>query len=66
MTISINVSVKGNYKVPVTIKPQVGEETTTILSGKGYDGPHVMNIPYYHGGENGVTVIVGKEEIDNA
>lgn len=68
MTISINVSVNGNYKVPVTVKRGTGEEITEVISGRGLAGPNVKHIPYYHGaGENDmpVFVTVGQEEQDN-
>ena len=67
MTININVSVNGNYKVPV--KTQYGEEepTTEVITGRGSNGPFVKNIPYYHGSNpsNVVVVSVGPEEPDN-
>lgn len=65
VTISIQVSVNGNYKVPVTVKRGTEEATTEIVSGRGNDGPKVMHIPYYHGSDGDVVVTVGKEEQDN-
>jgi hypothetical protein len=67
MTISINVSVNGNYKVPVTTKYGDSEPITEIISGRGLNSPFVKNIPYYHGSNpsNIVTVSVGPEEQDN-
>ena len=65
MTISIQVSVNGNYKVPVTVTNQDGSETTEVISGRGHEGPFVKHINYYHGSNEGVTVFVGKEEQDN-
>lgn len=41
MTISINVSVNGNYKVPVTTKYGENEPVTEVISGRGHDGPFV-------------------------
>jgi hypothetical protein len=66
MTISINVSVNGNYKVPVTTKYGDNEPTTEVISGRGHSGPNVKSIPYYHGSNpsNVVTVTVGPEEPD--
>lgn len=68
MTISIKVSVNGNYKVPVTTK--YGDDvppSTEVISGRGHEGPFVKEIPYYHGSNpsNIVTVSVGPEEQDN-
>lgn len=67
MTISINVSVNGNYKVP--IKTQYGDSDPTIevITGRGSSGPFVKQIPYYHGSNPGnvITVMVGPEEPDN-
>jgi hypothetical protein len=67
MTISIQVSVNGNYKVPV--KTQYGDEepTTEVITGRGSPGLFVKSIPYYHGSNpsNVVVVSVGPEEPDN-
>lgn len=67
MTISIQVSVNGNYKVPVTTKYGENEPATEVISGRGQTGPFVKYIPYYHGANpsNIVTVSVGPEEPDN-
>ena len=67
MTISIKVSVNGNYKVPVTTKYGDNEPTTEVISGLGHAGRFVKDIPYYHGSypSNVVTVSVGPEEQDN-
>lgn len=66
MTISIKVSVNGNYKVPVIVQRDTGEPALTdVISGRGHEGPFVMDIPYYHGGSKVVTVTVGPEEQDN-
>lgn len=66
MTISIRVSVNGNYKVPVTVKYGEHEPTTEVISGRGIlEGPFIKDIPYYHGGSDIVTVSVGPEEQDN-
>jgi hypothetical protein len=67
MTISIKVSVNGNYKVPVTTKYGDNEATTEVISGRGLDQPFVRDIPYYNGGSpsNIVVVSVGPEEADN-
>jgi hypothetical protein len=66
MTISIRVSVNGNYKVPVTTKYGENDPSTEVISGNGHDGPSVKEIPYYHGSNpsNIVTVTVGPEEYD--
>ena len=67
MTISIQVSVNGNYKVPVTTKYGTGEPTTEVISGRGHDGPRIKHISYYHGSnpENVVHVSIGPEEPDD-
>lgn len=67
MTISIQVSVNGNYKVPVTTQHGGNEPVTEVISGRGCDGPKVKHIPYYHGSnqDNIVTVTVGPEEYDH-
>lgn len=67
MTISIKVSVNGNYKIPVTTKYGDGDPTTEVISGRGDKGPFIKDIPYYHSSNssNVVTVIVGPEEQDN-
>ncbi len=63
MTISIKVSVNGNYKVPVTTKVNDDEPTTEVISGRGHEGPFVKDISYPHGSV--VNVSVGPEEEDN-
>lgn len=67
MTISITVSVNGNYKVPVTTKYGDNDPSTEVISGRGLSVPYVRNIPYYHGSNpsNVVVVTVGPEEQDN-
>jgi len=65
MTISIRVSVNGNYKVPVTTKYGDNEPVTEVISGRGLSEPKVKDIPYYHGLEKIVTITVGPEEYDN-
>ena len=67
MTISIQVSVNGNYKVPVVTQYGKNGPTTEVISGRGHVGPNVKHIPYYHGNnpENVVVVSVGPEEPDN-
>lgn len=65
MTISIKVSVNGNYKVPVTTKYGDNDPTTEVISGRGLTTPFVKDIPYHHGQGNIVSVIVGPEESDN-
>lgn len=66
MTISINVSVNGNYKIPVTTQYGDEEPVTEVISGFGHNGPFVKNISYYHGNNpnNIVKVIIGPEEMD--
>ena len=65
MTISIQVSVNGNYKVPVTTKYGDGEPVTETISGRGLKGPFVKYINHYHGGASITTVTVGPEENDD-
>lgn len=64
MTISIKVSVNGNYKVPVTTQYGDGVATTEVISGRGLDHPFVKDIPAYHR-SSPVIVTVGPEEDDN-
>lgn len=66
MTISIQVSVNGNYKVPVKTQYGDKEPTTEVISGRNSNGPFVKHIPFYHGNDpkNTVTVTVGPEEED--
>lgn len=65
MTISIQVSVNGNYKVPVKTSYKDGMESTEVISGRGLDHPFVKHIYYHHGTKEVVTVTVGPEEADN-
>jgi len=62
MTISVKVSVNGNYKCPVTYKQ--GDRTQSqIVSGRGHDGPNELYIPFYHGADI-MTLSIGPEEPD--
>lgn len=63
MTISINVSVNGNYKCPVKYS-QGDREIEQVVSGRGHNGPNVLHIPYYHGTDP-MSVEIGPEEQDN-
>lgn len=65
MTISITVSVNGNYKVPVKVQYEDGQESTEVISGRGHPGPFVKHVPHYHGPSKVTTVTVGPEEQDN-
>lgn len=62
MTISVSVSVNGNYKCPVSYK-QGDREFSEVISGRDHDGPNVLYIPFYHG-EDAMTLSVGPEEPD--
>lgn len=66
MTISIKVSVNGNYKIPVTTKYGDEAATTEVISGRGHAGPFIKDIPYYHSANpsNIVIVSIGPEEED--
>jgi hypothetical protein len=63
MTVMINVSVNGNYKVPVKYK-QGEREVEEIVSGRGNEGPKLLSIPFYHSADI-MTIEVGPEEQDN-
>lgn len=62
MTISVNISVNGNYKCPVSYR-QGDREETQIVSGRGHDGPNNISIPFYHSPDV-MTLSVGPEEPD--
>lgn len=63
MTISVSVSVNGNYKCPVSYK-QGDREENHVVSGHGRDTPNVLYIPFYHGPDL-LTLSVGPESPDN-
>ena len=63
MTISVRVSVNGNYKCPVSYK-QGDREVSETISGFGRDTPHELYIPFSHGPDV-LTLTVGPEEPDN-
>lgn len=63
MTISIKVSVNGNYKCPISFK-QGSREENHVVSGHGLDKPHELYIPFYHGADL-MTLSIGPEESDN-
>jgi hypothetical protein len=63
MTVSVQISVNGNYKLPVTYKQGDREENFTI-SGRGHNGPNVRHIPFYHSADV-MTLQLGPESPDN-
>lgn len=63
MTVSVKVSVNGNYKVPVTYK-QGDRDVTETISGRDHDGPKELYIPFHHGPDV-MSVQIGPEEPDN-
>lgn len=63
MTISVRISVNGNYKCPVSYK-QGDREVSQVVSGFGRDTPNELHIPFYHGPDV-LTLSVGPEEPDN-
>lgn len=63
MTISVTISVNGNYKCPVSYK-QGDREESEVISGRGSAVPVVKYIPFYHGAEV-MTLSVGPEVPDN-
>ena len=63
MTISVQISVNGNYKCPVSYK-QGDREESQVVSGRGNDGPKMVYIPFHHGSDV-MTLSVGPEEPDN-
>lgn len=68
MTTKVSVSVNGNYKIPVK-----QGDTVTWVSGRGSEGPKIVDFypyshgdgtyPYSHG--DGTTFLIGPEEPDN-
>ena len=63
MTVSIKVSVNGNYKLPVTVKQ--GERSEGfVLSGRGKVGPDERYISFNHG-PDAMSLEIGPEEQDN-
>lgn len=63
MTISIQVSVNGNYKCPISYR-QGDREVSKVISGRGANAPVVEYISFYHGPDV-LTLQVGPEEQDN-
>lgn len=63
MTVSVKVSVNGNYKLPVKYK-QGDREVSDTISGRGHPGPKEVSIPFYHGSDV-MTLEIGPEERDD-
>lgn len=63
MTISIRISVNGNYKCPVYAK-QGDQEFNQVVSGRDHEGPKEVHIPFRHGPDV-LTLHIGPEEPDN-
>jgi hypothetical protein len=63
MTVSVKVSVNGNYKLPINYK-QGDNEVSETISGRGHEGPKEMHIPFRHGADV-MTLVIGPEEVDN-
>lgn len=63
MTVSVQISVNGNYKLPFKYKQ--GEwEVTGEISGKGLNEPKVEYIQFSHGPDV-MTLELGPEEPDS-
>ena len=62
MTISVQISVNGDYKCPVSYK-QGEREVTEVIYGRGSDGPKVLHVPFYHSSDV-MTLSIGPEERD--
>lgn len=58
MTTKISVSVNGNYKIPVK-----QSKITTWVSGRGNEGPKIVDF-YPHSQGDGTMFIIGPEESD--
>lgn len=63
MTVSVKVSVNGNYKVPVSFEQGDRKESFEV-SGKGHTGPNEVTISFYHG-PDALNLKVGPEVPDN-
>lgn len=63
MTISVKVSVNGNFKCPVVFR-QGDREENRLVSGYGRDTPNEISIPFQHG-PDAMTLEIGPEEPDN-
>lgn len=63
MTVSVKISVNGNYKLPVSYK-QGDNEESFVISGRGHEGPNERSIMFYHG-QDVMTLELGPEEPDN-
>ncbi|SFG08347.1 hypothetical protein SAMN05518801_10730 [Novosphingobium sp. CF614] len=63
MTISVRISVNGNYKCPISYK-QGDREENHVVSGYGRDTPNELYIHFFHGPDV-MTLSVGPEEPDN-
>jgi hypothetical protein len=63
VTISVRISVNGNYKCPVSWK-QGDRQESQLVSGYGLDKPNEIYIPFYHGADV-MTLSVGPESPDN-
>lgn len=63
MTVSIKVSVNGNYKLPVSWS-QGASTSSEVISGRGHEGPKELYVHFTHGAD-AMTLVVGPEEQDN-
>lgn len=63
MTVSVQICVNGNYKLPVRYK-QGDREVELTVSGRGLDGPKVEYVHFNHGADI-MTLELGPESPDN-
>ncbi len=63
MTITVKVSVNGNYKCPVSYE-QGGRKESHLVSGFGKSEAAELYIPFYHGPDL-MTLSIGPESPDN-
>lgn len=63
MTVSVKITVNGNYKLPVKYK-QGDREVSLVVSGYGLDVPGEHQVAFYHGPDV-MTLELGPEEPDH-
>lgn len=63
MTVSVKISVNGNYKVPFSFK-QGDREENHVISGRGCNGPNEHTVHFSHGPDV-MTLEIGPESQDN-
>ena len=65
MTITIQVTIQGNYKVPIKVVRPGHPDEEVVITGRNAGGPVSRHFTHFHGDESTTQVTVGPEVFDD-